>query len=174
MADVSQRGHLLLISDGGATIKYQESAGLLPAFRRYIGIPLNQVGALRRRWVRARNADPADRLKAAVWSISNDTSSAPSGGYSSEQAQLIAGIRTDLDAFSDAEMAILENQGYLAADVAISAQLPESSRVYRSLQVPWPEYLDGTVVSKALQHSHQRVPVVGRYRLGAPTQRMRF
>ena len=47
-------------------------------------------------------------------------------GYSKDLAHgTIGEIRTDLDAFSDAEDAVLENHGYLLADVAVSIHAPE-------------------------------------------------
>jgi NTE family protein len=53
----------ILVSDGGATIKYQEPAGFFQKFRRYIGVSIDQVGILRKRWLRARDGDKADPLK---------------------------------------------------------------------------------------------------------------
>jgi len=46
------------------------------------------------------------------------------GGYSKELASGIAAIRTDLDAFSDAEAAVLENHGYLMVDAALRRHFP--------------------------------------------------
>ena len=60
-------------------------------------------------------------MEGTYWGIGSATSSYESNtGYSKALAtEVIAGIRTDLDSFSDAEAAILENHGYLLADAAV-------------------------------------------------------
>src|SRR6185503_19660348 len=81
--------------------------------------------ALRKRWLIA--GFNQNTLDGTYWSVG----SAPSRyegafpGYSKTLArEVIAEIRTDLDAFSDAEAAVLENHGYLLADAAIRRHAP--------------------------------------------------
>jgi NTE family protein len=80
-----------------------------------------QARYLRRRWLIA--SDAAGLLHAAYWAVSSAASSYNPGstiGYSKELArEVIAEIRTDLDSFSDAEAAVLQNHGYFLADTAI-------------------------------------------------------
>jgi NTE family protein len=80
---------------------------------------------MRKRWLVASLAEGV--LEGAYWGVG----SAPAKygpdlpGYSKELARdVIAQIRTDLDAFSEAEAAVLENHGYLVADAALRRHVP--------------------------------------------------
>ena len=63
-------------------------------------------------------------------------------GYSKALARdVIAEIRTDLDAFTDAEAAVLENHGYLLADAALRRHVPALLRdPVPPAQVPHPDW----------------------------------
>ena len=75
-------------------------------------------------------------------------------GYSPELATLISHIRTDLDEFSGAEAAILENHGYLLADAALKVHLPILYGTPSSpLKVPYPDWMDENKVKAALKDS---------------------
>jgi NTE family protein len=72
-------------------------------------------------------------------------------------SEVIAGIRTDLDSFSEAEDAVLENHGYLLADAAVrrhvSSLLPAT---VPALMVPHPEWMEESMVKAALKDSGKR------------------
>ena len=114
---------VVLVSDAGGLFTEESDKGLLWRIPRYQGIQERQARALRKRWLIASFCQGT--LDGTYWSVA----SAPSQyeeegrtfpGYSKDLAQeVIADIRTDLDAFSDAEAAVLENHGYLLADAAI-------------------------------------------------------
>jgi hypothetical protein len=59
-------------------------------------------------------------------------------GFSTD---VIGVIRTDLDAFSDVEVAVLENHGYLAADRAIKKRASHLISRTLPLQIPFPDWL---------------------------------
>jgi NTE family protein len=80
------------------------------------------------------------------------------GGYSEDLAkEVISEIRTDLDAFSDAEAAVLENDGYLLADAAMRKHavgfIPDP---VPGLNIPHPEWMDEDRVKDALRESAKR------------------
>jgi len=78
-------------------------------------------------------------------------------------ARLIGRIRTDLDVFSDAEAAVLENHGYLLADKAIQTYVPHLlPGEAPALSIPHPEWLDPAKVEQALRDSHKRW-ILGRW-----------
>jgi hypothetical protein len=94
-------------------------------------------------------------------------------GYSKELARDVIGeIRTDLDAFTDAEAAVLENHGYLLADAALRRHVP--SLLPDSLPpatVPHPDWFPPARTEQEirweLRHSGKR-KAFGRGRAKAP------
>jgi NTE family protein len=75
---------------------------------------------------------------------------------------VIARVRTDLDAFSPAEIRVLENHGYLMAEAAVQRRVPHLIRVHAPLAVPDPDWMDGERVRNALRNSDART-VLGRW-----------
>jgi len=111
---------VVLVSDAGGLFTNQSDRGLLWRIPRYQAIQERQARALRKRWLIASFGH--DVLAGAYWGVAGATSQYGAGrtGYSKALARdVIAEIRTDLDAFSDAEAAVLENHGYLLADAAL-------------------------------------------------------
>ncbi len=91
------------------------------------------------------------------------------GGYSKALArEVIAEVRTDMDAFTPAEIGVLENHGYLLADAAIHRWLPALIRIeVPPLRLPHPEWPDGTdeqLIRRALAESGKRKLPFGRWR----------
>src|SRR6185436_1496216 len=81
--------------------------------------------ALRKRWLVASLSEGV--LEGAYFGVGSAPSKYGTGfaGYSKELARdVIAEIRTDLDAFTDPEAAVLENHGYLVADAALRRHVP--------------------------------------------------
>ena len=59
-------------------------------------------------------------------------------GYSKELAAgVLAKIRTDMDTFSDDEIAVLENHGYTLADAAYRAHVSGEAPPLKSLENRW-------------------------------------
>jgi NTE family protein len=154
---------VVLCSDGGALFSFGADQGMFWEVKRYVAIPENQSLALRKRWLISKFS--AGVLKGTYWGVGSSPSSyGVEGGYSKGLAQeVIAKIRTDLDAFSDAEAAVLENHGYTLADAAITAHVPEMvPNPKPQLIVPHPEWLDETKVRNTLKGSSKR-KLLGRW-----------
>ena len=118
---------VVLVSDAGGLFTEESDKGLLWRIPRYQGIQERQARALRKRWLIA--AFCQGTLDGTYWGVGSSPSHYDDGsgfpGYSKGLArETIAEIRTDLDAFSDAEAAVLENHGYLLADAAIRRHVP--------------------------------------------------
>jgi hypothetical protein len=80
-------------------------------------------------------------------------------------AETIAAIRTDLDAFGEAEQAVLENHGYLLADAALRNGGSAAAAKIEPLPPlpPHPRWMDPDRVRAALGASSRRTPI-GRLR----------
>ena len=79
-------------------------------------------------------------------------------GYPEDlQLSHIGEIRTDLDAFTEAESKILENHGYFMADLAIRRHARHLDTTGAKFAVPHRDYLDDDVVRDALRVSHSRL-----------------
>lgn len=155
----------LLVSDGGAPFTFEPDRGLLRRLKRYADIVGGQVVALRKRWLVSNFI--SGTLTGAYWGVG----SAVEGyelpgfpGYSEVTVkQRIAAVRTDLDAFSPAEMDVLENHGYTLAAVAIARHVPELAHGSRPpSEPPHPDWMDEPRVDAALAESHKR-KLLGRW-----------
>lgn len=102
----------------------------------------------------------------AMWRIGHARSDGL--GYSAAVARRqIATIRTDLDAFSDAEAAVLENHGYLLADAAIGRRLAGDPHLLpAALAPPHPAWLDPQRAGAGLARSDRR-RALGRWRFAS-------
>ncbi|HUG52684.1 MAG TPA: patatin-like phospholipase family protein [Vicinamibacteria bacterium] len=111
---------VVLVSDAGGLFTHESDRGLFWRIPRYQAIQERQARGVRKRWLIA--SFNQELLQGAYWSVSgasSDYSGCPVG-YSKALARgVLAEIRTDLDAFSDAEAAVLENHGYVVADAAL-------------------------------------------------------
>lgn len=88
------------------------------------------------------------------------------GGYDERLvAETIAAVRTDLDAFGEAEQAVLENHGYLLADAALRANGLTTAAGIEPLPPlpPHPRWMDPERVRAGLGASSRRTPI-GRLR----------
>jgi len=153
----------VLVSDAGGLFTNEADQGLLWRIPRYQGIQERQTRALRKRWLISNfERNDGQDLDGSYWAVGGGRASYDrEGGYSEELAKtVIADIRTDLDAFSDAEAAVLENHGYLMADAAISRYvedlLPGSPAPAPPLLIPHPEWMDEDRVRAALKKSGSR------------------
>lgn len=155
--DPVQKCSTVLVSDGGSRFRRTNPRTVLGRLSAYLSIISMQSDSLRR----------LDLIKSyigharagAYWGIS----SAPSRyrgaaeGYSKDLAEtVISRIRTDMDAFSDAEIAVLENHGYLLADIAIEVHAPQLKSISAPKKIPYPDFMDEDKVSSALRDSHER------------------
>ena len=151
---------VVLVSDGGATFDFGPDAGLLWRLQRYTSIVSRQASGVRRRWLMA--GYQRGELAGAYWGIGNSAADHDRlEGYSPSLVDaVIARVRTDLDAFSEAEQAVLENHGYVVAECAVRRYAPHLiAGDSQPFAIPDPAWLNEEEVRRALADSHrQRLP----------------
>jgi NTE family protein len=134
---------VVLVSDGGGALDFEPDKGLVWRILRYPSILDNQARSLHKRWLYA--SFRSHEMKGAYWRIKNTRATYLDGdtlGYSSGLAANIASIRTDLNGFSEAEAAVLENHGYLLVDAAVKAFLSDLvAEPWPPLKIPHPEWM---------------------------------
>ena len=154
---------VVLVSDGGSVFGSATDGGLLQRLRRYVDILDYQALALRKRWLISNFVDRV--MTGAYWGIGSATSSFAAGGagYSKQLArEVIAAVRTDLDAFSDAEAAVLENHGYALTAAALQTHVRDLAMPDAPPPVPpHRDWTDDTAARIALEDSW-RVRLLGR------------
>jgi NTE family protein len=144
----------VLISDCGAPFEFAACRNPLGRLTRYTSVVMNQARSLRSRMFFAGITSGAHT--GAYWSI--DTPSEGQGYPQDLIRDCIAEIRTDLDAFTDAEQRILENHGYWVADARVRARLPDlPTPDAPPPSAPSPEWMDPRRVSQALRGSDRRI-----------------
>ncbi len=152
----------LLISDGGDMLQPQFGESILWSLIRSAKVLWNQSQAVQKRWV--ISGFISGQLSGTYWDIESspmhylkDAGGTCFSGYTPALARdVIAQIRTDYDAFSPAEMAVLENHGYFMADAAARAHLASLSPRSEPLRVPHPGWLNETQVRVALLNSGKK------------------
>ena len=148
---------IVIASDGGALFPIGGDTGFSWDIGRFIGIPENQALAVRKRWLMSNFN--AQQMKGTYLGIGGTVAEyGAQVGYTLATAKnYIAAIRTDLDSFSVAESSVLENHGYLLADAAIHAWLPQLLPAPApALAIPHPEWMDEAKVQAALKDSSKR------------------
>ena len=147
---------IVLVSDGGAPFGFESDPGAVRRLFRYTSIIGKQAAAVRKRWLISSLA--TGRHEVYLWGVGSTTERhGASEGYPLDLVtDVIAKVRTDLDAFSRAEISVLENHGYLMADAAIQRRVPQVIRVHSPLAVPYPDWMDGERVRNALRSSGAR------------------
>lgn len=169
---VWKRHRYVLVSEGGSTFDAQGDQGLFWRLSRYVNVMGTQVGALRKRWLIASFLDPDDdhSLQGSYWGMGSLTPSYASpgqpaiDGYSEELVdQIISEVRTDLDCFSEPEMNVLINHGYLLAEAATRRWTPTLRNADAPKpEIPYPRYMDEGLVRAELADSHKRKLPFGR------------
>ncbi len=134
---------VVLVSDAGGLFTAAGDRGMLWRLPRYQGIQEAQARSLRKRWL--ISSFVSGSLEGAYWGVGGACSRyGQPGGYSKDFArEVIAQVRTDLDAFSDVEAAVLENHGYLLVDAALTRHLPRLVSPDPPLRVPHPGFGPG-------------------------------
>ena len=149
----------LLVSNGGGTFDTRWRDFWLWRLRRYPAITDARVRLIQQRWL--FTAFRAGFFDGAVWGI--DTPKwdqfdvdLPVKYPRDLVEEVIAQIRTDLDAFSEPEQKVLENHGYLMAEASVRALLPDLPRRDAPVSPPYPEWMDPERVRHALADSDKR------------------
>ncbi len=124
----------VLVSDGGRTFDPALDKGPLLRLSRYVSLLDKQSSALRKRWIIASFKTGA--MEGTYWGVGSHAAhyDQEATGYSGAIVDaIISEVRTDMDAFSPAEAAVLENHGYLVANAAMQKH---ASGLLRANAVP--------------------------------------
>ena len=151
----------LLVSDAGGPFEFAPDRGTIADIKRYPDIMGNQARALRKRWlIDSYNSGIGPGGKPGFggtywWTGGTrvEYDKTDTSGYSKTTATMIAHIRTDLNTFTAAESAILENHGYLMTDVALKVHVPTLWRPSPPARAPYPDWLDDGKAQAALKDS---------------------
>ena len=125
---VWQRFRAILSSDAGRPFESVASCSqlILSRLKRVASISEEQVGAVRKRWLVEQYLSKT--RVGALWAINTNVEDYPAGdvrSYSPEVRPLFSAVRTDLNSFTEGEIACLENHGYALADAAIRSRTPQ-------------------------------------------------
>jgi NTE family protein len=147
----------VLVSDGGLPFVPTVPSGLVGRAKAYLAITGKQAGAVRKRLLIAQYQKR--ERSGAFWGIGSAASSYRKNaeGYSKQLAtDVIARIRTDMDAFSEDEIGVLMNHGYLLADIALRTHAPHLIANEALKIVPFPSLMDESRVRTVLRGSEKR------------------
>jgi NTE family protein len=152
---VWHRCNTLFVSDAGrpfaSTAAVRQS--LVSRLTRAADISGEQVAAVRRRWLLEQIL--GGRRKGAVWMINtsiSDFPERPSSSYCRDVCGRLNAVRTDLNGFSEGEIACLENHGYALADAAArSYARPLCGNIDAPFEYPNPDWLTGEKAWTALR-----------------------
>jgi NTE family protein len=149
---------VILVSDAGAPFLYKNSTTSLGRVKRSFSVINKQSGAIRKRWLIANFKEEV--MDGTYWGIGSGAEryDPDAVGYSKQLVrEVVSRVRTDLNAFSKAEVAVLENHGYLLADAAIQRHMSDLVKIKDApLNIPHPEWMDENRVREALVFSHKR------------------
>jgi len=150
----------LLLSDAGSPFASVNSTSqfLVSRLRRTIEISLEQVGAIRKRWLVEEFV--TGKQQGALWAINTlleDFHLPDAQGLSPTARTLAKQVRTDLDAFTEGEIACLENHGYSLADAAIRSRAATlCPQVIAPFKWPHEAWCEDGKVCNALAESYRR------------------
>lgn len=171
LESVWKTAETVLVSDGGATFDFHSDKNLIWRLSRYAAIQGNQALAVRKRWLMSQYI--SRELKGTYWGIGSpvshfeDDSTLPTRkyvGYSDELVkQVISEVRTDMDAFSEAEIQILQNHGYMLAEAALRQHASWLISPEAPFRLPYPSWVDDNRIKEALKDSKKRKLPFGRW-----------
>jgi NTE family protein len=168
----------VLVSDCGAPFDFRFGTNPIRRLLRYTSVVMNQAGSVRKRlffyqrrrgeyegtyWgIRSSAGETKEAELASLpeedYEVARVAAAPPTGGYSRALVdEVLSRIRTDLDAFTEAEQKVLENHGYFAANHSLTLYLEKPLPREAPLDPPHPEWLDEQRVRRALASSGKRL-----------------
>lgn len=148
-----KRSTRILVSDAGAPFGFEAGRHYLRRLLRYAAVMGNQAVALRKRLFFGRR--DAGEFEGAYWHLGEERDAGADGYSLGLCAQLLARLRTDLDAFTSAEFDVLANHGYFSCEAGLLADgVGDPNGPPASW--PFPEWQDEARVRRALRASHRR------------------
>jgi NTE family protein len=158
----------VLVSDASPTFKYAPAVfGLAWSGLRYAVTLLEQTTDVRKRWL--ISSFLRGDLAGTYWGIGSlpghyGHDSEPKAYSDDFVADYISQVRIDFDAFSDGEICVLENHGYLLAEIAMRTHAKELVEgPWPEPQVPHPDWMDEGRARRALAES-AKTKLFARYR----------
>lgn len=147
----------VLVSDCGAPFEFSVRKMPYRVLLRYTSVVMNQAASLRKRmfFERRRSGD----YGGTYWGIGSAGDGEAPGYSVSLVDERIAEIRTDLDAFTEAEQKILENHGYFSANRSVTKYLEGRDLGAFPAVPPHPEWMDEFKARAALETSHKRISI---------------
>ena len=150
------KGHgSVLVSDCGAPFDFAVGKMPIRHLMRYTSVIMNQAAALRKRMHFDRRR--AGSYTGTYWGIRSACEDDWPGYHERLVEDVIAEVRTDLDAFTEAEQKILENHGYFAANRSVLGYFEHDALESSKPEPPHPEWMDESEVRDALRTSHRRL-----------------
>lgn len=148
---------LVLVSDASPSFGPSPDLGPVWPTVRPIVTLLEQATLVRKRWLISNFS--RGFLEGAYWGVASLPSHyghvPDAQPYSDELVdRYLSQVRIELDAFSPAEIGILENHGYLMCDLAVRRHLPGLPAIDAPVMPPHPELMDGAIVERELRSSH--------------------
>jgi NTE family protein len=147
----------VLVSDAAPSFKPDPDVGWLWSALRQGVILLEQATEVRKRWLVSSFIE--NELEGAYWGIASRPASyeldPPPDAYSHGLIRdFIAPVRIDLDAFSPGEIGVLENHGYLMAEIALRKHGADLvTGAWPGARAPHPEWRDELKAANALRES---------------------
>ena len=152
---VWKKHRVVLVSDAGGLMDAEADKNLIWRIQRYQSIQEAQARATRKRLLFAGLTQKDAAMRGAYIGVGGSFekyAGAVSGGYSKKFAtEVIANIRTDLDAFSDVERGVLENHGYALMDAAIRTHVPELLGSPAAFVLPFPALAPPAIAEEELR-----------------------
>lgn len=148
----------VLVSDASPSFKPDPHVGWIWSQLRLVVTILDQGVGVRKRWL-VSNFILGD-ADGSYWGIGSQPSHYPSfdpnaPAYPEDLIDdKISQVRIDLDPFSEGERAVLENHGYLMADLAVHSHAAQLIRLQAPLNPPFPAWMDPALAADALKESH--------------------
>ena len=152
------RHRRVMASDGGGSMDFVLLHLPWRRLARYPALLQNGIGKLRKRILMADLCSKPPTKDGTYWCIADGTSVGPPF-YDETTANLIAGIRTDLNRFTRNEFEILVNHGYLRAaekTLTYCKHLLTDPAPIKSVIPPFPKWHNIADIKSALRWSRHR------------------
>jgi NTE family protein len=152
----------IVVSDAGGPFQVSWQSRLLWRLQRYQAITSNVARSSQTRWLATLQSHgelSSLYISTKAYGPDHPEGASASGEqrYPEPLRRTIARIRSDLDAFTEGEICILENHGYCEAAHALQHMAPTTIAPRRSdvAHVPWKLWMDPERVGTELQQSHR-------------------
>jgi NTE family protein len=155
---VWRQHEVVLVSDGGSRVRPSPVVrGFLQDIARFMDISYAQNDAMRKGWLLSNFA--SNILQGTYWSVTRNVREyEPGAGTGYSQAfveRYLSSLRSDLIRIEPEELRVLENHGYLMADVGMrrrDASFFEARKA--DLALPFPELMDEKIAATAFDMLH--------------------